>query len=103
MTDQVPQLLLEEYRELFAYAKANALITLQVPPLVMTGATGLAVSLKEIPPLFGAGVALAFFIMLIWLGYCQAMVNGIGLRLVVLEQRINQKFRRTDGDILSPQ
>lgn len=81
--------LLEEYKQLFAYANSNALTALKIPPVVLTIASALAIYSKEPPPLFGLGLALAIFIMLVWLGYCHSMVNGLGLRLVEIEQRIN--------------
>lgn len=98
MPDQAPEPLLEEYKQLFEYAKTNALITLRVPPLVLVGITAFAAYLEKIPPLFGVGVALVLFVMLLWLGYCHSMVNGIGLRLVELEQKMNQKWSRAKSD-----
>src|SRR5437870_4894237 len=98
MSDNVPEPLLEEYKQLFEYAKTNAVITLRVPPLVLVGITAFAAYLEKIPPLFGIGVALVLFIMLLWLGYCHSMVNGIGLRLVDLEQKMNKKWGRKESD-----
>jgi hypothetical protein len=99
MPDHELEPMLEEYRQLFSYVNTNAITTLAIPPVVVTVATGIAVFSKEISPLFGLGTAIAIFVMLVWLGYCHCMVNGIGLRLVELEQRMNHKLKRnaTEG------
>jgi hypothetical protein len=93
MTNEKIDPLIEEYKQLFAYTNSNALITLKIPPVVLTIASALAIYSKEPPPLFGLGLSLAIFIMLVWLGYCHSMINGIGLKLVEIEQRINRILR----------
>ena len=39
--------------------------------------------------------------ILTWLGYCHSMVNGIGLRLVDIEQRINRSLKLSEVNKLS--
>ncbi|MDJ0666090.1 MAG: hypothetical protein QNJ61_02405 [Desulfobacterales bacterium] len=84
--------LLEEYKQLFAFMNSYALATFRVPPVVVTIASALAIYSKELPPLFGLGVSLGVFVMLLWVGCCHAMLSGIGLKLVEIEQKINRNI-----------
>jgi hypothetical protein len=93
--------LLEEYKQLFAWANSNALTSLKVPPLVLGAIIGIGVTSKELHPLFGIGIAFSIFVMFVWLGYCDSMVNGIGLRLIDIEQRINQAAKLSEHTSLT--
>jgi hypothetical protein len=93
--------LLEEYKALFAYQNSNALVFLNIPPVILTVVAGLAMYSKEVSPLLGLGIALTMFTMIIWMGYCHSLVNGNGLKLVDIEQRINRYMEQSKDVELS--
>ncbi len=93
MTEKSIEPLLEEYKQLFTYSNSNALATFSVPPAFLVIAAGFAIYKGQLPQLFGLGIAIVIFVILTWLGYCHSMINGIGLRLVDIEQRINKHLK----------
>ena len=101
MADHELEPLLEEYKQLFTYSNSNAFATLSVPPAFLVIIAGFAIYKGHIPPLFGLGVAAVIFVILTWLGYCHSMLNGIGLRLVDIEQRINRSLKLSEVNKLS--
>lgn len=82
--------ILEEYKQLFAYANANALTLLKIPPAFLAALGAIVIYKDKLPDLFGLAVSIALFAMLIWVGYCHSMVNGIGIFLIEIEQQINR-------------
>jgi len=84
--------LLEEYKHLFAYANSNALTLLKIPPAFLAGVASIIIYKDKIPELFGLTVSLALFTMLVWIGYCHSMVNGLGIILIEIEHKINNSL-----------
>ena len=89
MTDEL-EVLIEEYKLITTYVNSTAMGALKVLPVALTALSALAVYRQPIPSLVGPGVALAIFTLLVWVGYCHALVNGYGLKLISMERKINE-------------
>jgi hypothetical protein len=89
--DTVIDVLLHEYDQLSAYAGENALASFRVLPVVFTISAGV-VAYASGNPRIAICIPYAIFLFGIWLGFIHAMVNGIGLQLVRLEQKINARL-----------
>lgn len=94
MSDPVIETMMHEYDQLSAYLNANAIRALAIPPLVLSAIAGVLAYARQ--PGLVAGLAMSFvlFFLLVYLGFIHAVVNGIGIRLIVLENRINRYLRK---------
>jgi hypothetical protein len=84
----IADLLLHEYDQLSAYENLNALASFRLLPIGFTISAGVVAYASD-KPLIVIGIPYGLFLFGIWLGFIHAMVNGIGLQLVRLEQKIN--------------
>ena len=82
--------LLEEYKQLTTWVNNIAAASFKLPALIITGILAVGIAAKDLNQYYGIGVGLALFMILIFLGYCDSMVNGIGLRLIEIELRVNK-------------
>jgi hypothetical protein len=81
--------LLEEYKQLFSWANNVSLTYMKIPSLTLTAFAVYAISVKELNSYFGIVASIAIFILLVFMGICDSMLNGIGLKIVEIELKIN--------------
>jgi hypothetical protein len=92
MPDPVIESLMHEYDQMSAYLRDNALISYRILPVVFTIGAGLVIYAKPENALVGPALLIGVLLVIVWVGLCHSMVNGLGLELAEIEQQVNRQL-----------